>query len=426
MDTVALFGVFFLLILLGVPIGFSIGIATTITLFFFSDVSLLLVIQNSISGVDSFPLLAIPFFLLAGNLMSVGGIAKRLINFANNCLGAIPGALGMVATVSSMFFAAISGSGAATTSAIGTFMIPEMKKHNYDVGFSASLIAAAGTIGVVIPPSIPFVIYGIVVGCSIRDLFIAGFIPGLLMGIVLLIVVYVISKKEGYGRSRGRIKLTKIWISFKSSFWALLSPLIVLGSIYSGIVTPTEAALISVIYSFIVGSFVYKELDLSSCYKALYDTIIISGITTFLIGFSTAFAIYITLDQIPIKITNFLLSITDNRIFLLLLINIFLILVGCFIDIIPATIILAPILLPVVENFGMSPVTFGVLLTINLAIGFVTPPYGVDLFIASAIANISIGRMIKPILRFISALIIVLLLVTYVPATTLSLITLFK
>ncbi|MGE5632282.1 MAG: TRAP transporter large permease [Caulobacteraceae bacterium] len=426
MEALVLFGSFFLLIFLSVPIGFAIGVATLLALTIFTDIPLVLVTQNAVAGVDSFPLMAIPFFILAGNLMSTGGVAKRLLDFANLCFGAITGGLSMVTTVACMFFAAISGSAVATTSAIGSFMIPAMKEKKYDVGFSASIAAAAGTIGVIIPPSIPFVIYGVVVGVSISDLFIAGFIPGILMGVCLLVACYFMSKKHGYKGTGHWPTAREIWTSFKSAIWALLAPGIVLGGIYSGIFTPTEAAVVAVVYSLIIGVFVYKELDAKGLYKALYDTIVINGVTTFMVGFSMAFASYLTLQQIPAAITNVLLGITDNKFILLAIINIFLLMVGCLIDNIPATIILSPILLPIVVKLGMSPITFGIMLTMNLAIGFVTPPYGINLFVASAVANISMGRMMKYMVWFLLALLVALALTTYVPATTMFMLDVLK
>lgn len=421
-----LFGIFILLILLSVPIGYAIGISTVITLSIFSNIPLVFVSQNAIAGCDSFPLMAIPFFILAGNLMSTGGVARRLLDFASLIFGAITGGLSMVTTVACMFFAAISGSAMATTSAIGSFMIPAMKEKKYDVGFSASIAAAAGTIGVIIPPSIPFVIYGVVCQTSISDLFIAGLIPGILMGVALIIACYILSRKHGYKGTGKWPTFKQIWISFKDAIWALLAPVIVLGGIYSGVFTPTEAAVISVVYSFIIGVFVYKELDMKGVYKALYDTIVINGITTFMVGFSMAFAGYLSLQQIPAAIAGTLLGITHNKILLLIIINLFLLGIGCLIDNIPATIILSPILLPIVTQLGMSPITFGVMITMNLAIGFITPPYGIDLFVAAAVANISIGRMMKDMVWFILALVIVLAIITYVPASTMFLVNALK
>ncbi|MGI6686585.1 MAG: TRAP transporter large permease [Bacillota bacterium] len=422
MEALILFGLFIVFIVIGVPIGFAIGAATVVTLYFYSDIPLVLVAQNSITGIDSFPLMAIPFFILAGSLMSTGGLAKRLLDFAGLLFGAVTGGLSMVTTVACMFFAAISGSAVATTSAIGSFMIPAMREKKYDTGFSASIAAAAGTIGVIIPPSIPFVIYGVVVGVSISDLFIAGIIPGILMGIALLVACYIISKKNDYKGTGHFPTVREVWISFKDAFWALLAPVIILGGIYAGIFTPTEAAVIAVVYALIVGVFIYKELDLKGIYHSLYETMIVNGITTFMVGLSMAFATYLNMQQIPGQIAEFLMGITSNKILLLMLINLFLLVVGCLIDNIPATIILSPILLPIVVQLGMSPITFGVLIVMNLAVGFVTPPYGINLFVAMAVANISMGSMMRYMKWFFLALIVVLLLTTYVPAVTMFLI----
>ena len=393
MDVITLFLIFFILLMLSVPIGYAIGIATLITLISFSNIPITMIAQNAVAGVDSFPLLAIPFFMLAGNLMSSGGIAKRLVDFFESIIGHITGGLGMVTVVVCMFFAAISGSAVATVSAVGAFMIPEMVKHGYSKSFSAALTAAAGTIGVIIPPSVPFVIYGVVSGSSITELFTAGFLPGILMGVALIIICYIVSKKNGYKGTDKKISLKDILISFKKAFWAILSPVIILGGIYSGKFTPTEAAVISVVYSFVVGVFIYKELDFKGAYTAFKDAIVVNGATTFMVGLSTAFAALLTMEQIPAKIASFILSISNNSFIVLLLINIFLLLVGMFIDNIPATIILTPILLPIAISFGMSPITFGIMLTMNLAIGFCTPPYGIDLFVASAISKVGMDEI---------------------------------
>lgn len=423
METIVLFASFFILLFLTVPIGYSIGIATLIAIVTCGDgtIPLLMITQKAITGCDSFPLMAVPFFMLAGNLMSGGGIAKRMLDFFDTFMGSITGGLSMVTTITCMFFAAISGSAIATTSAVGSFMIPAMKDKGYDEGFSASICAAAGTIGVIIPPSVPFVIYGVATGTSITDLFKAGVVPGIAMGVALMIVCYIMSKKYGFKGESKKFSLKAVWHSFWHAIWALLSPVIILGGIYSGYFTPTEAAVISVVYSFIVGRFVYRELDNKSAYKALRDTIVVNGSTTFMVGLSSAFAAYLSLTGIPRTLANTMLGITDNKYILLILINVFLLIVGCLVDNIPATIILAPILLPVVEALGMSPITFGIMLTMNLAIGFCTPPYGIDLFVASAISGVSIGKMMKFMLWFIFALLVVLMLVTYWPAFTLFL-----
>ncbi|KAB0577550.1 C4-dicarboxylate transporter DctM subunit [Fusobacterium naviforme] len=413
MEALFLFGLFFVLLFLSVPIGYAIGIVTLITMLNFTDMPTLLISQNAIAGVDSFPLLAIPFFMLAGNLMSSGGIARRLVNFFESFIGHITGGLGMVTIVVCMFFAAISGSAVATVSAVGAFMIPQMVEHGYSKSFSAALTAAAGTIGVIIPPSVPFVIYGVVSGSSITDMFTAGFLPGIMMGIALMIVCYLVSKKKGYKGNERRASLKEIVQSFKEAFWAILSPVIILGGIYSGKFTPTEAAVISVVYSFVIGVFVYKELNLAGAYKAVRDAVVINGATTFMVGLSTAFAALLTMEQIPLKIAAVITGLSNNGILVLLMINILLLLVGMFIDNIPATIILTPILLPIAKGFGMSPITFGIMLTMNLAIGFCTPPYGINLFVATAISKVKMEALSREIVKMIAALLIVLLLVTY-------------
>jgi len=325
-----------------------------------------------------------------------------------------------------MFFAAISGSAVATVSAIGSFMIPAMKEKGYDIGFSAAISAAAGTIGIIIPPSIPFVVYGVVTGTSVGELFIGGIIPGVLMGAALMITSYLIAKYEGYRGDSKWVGFRQLLASFNDAKWAVLAPVIILGGIYGGIFTPTEAAVVAVVYAMAVGFFVYRELTPNLLYNALLDTIIINGVTTFMVGLSMAFANYLSMQQIPTKICNGLLALTTSKYLLLLFINAFLLVVGCLVDNIPACIILAPILLPVVTRLGIDPIHFGVFMTLNLAIGFVTPPYGPNIFVASAVAGIPMERMLRFLWPFIIALLAVLMVTTYVPATTMGLVNLIR
>ena len=418
MQIAVLFGVFLVTVFIGVPIGYSIALATLVTLASFTTTSLSMVTQSCVTGVNSFSLMAIPFFILAGNLMSTGGVAKRIVGFADTCMGWVTGGLSLVTTAACMFFAAISGSAMATCSAIGSIMIPEMENKSYPRPFSAALAASAGSIGVIIPPSVPFVIYGVVTGTSIGDMFVAGFVPGIMMGVALMIACVIMSKKYGFQGASSKPTLRDIWVSFKDAFWALMTPVIILGGIYAGIFTPTEAAVVAVVYSIFASVVIYREMSLKQLYEALVESVRLNGAIVFMVGTATAFASFLSLKQIPTMVALFLTGLTDNPILLMLIINVFLLFVGCLMDNIPATIILAPILLPVALECGLSAVQFGVVLTMNLAIGFVTPPYGSNLFVATSISGVKMEAMLKYVLWFIAALLIVLMLTTYVPFFT--------
>lgn len=415
MEMAVLFICMFLFIGIGIPIGFAVGGACIATMLAFPNISLLMIVQNCFTALNSMPLLAIPFFVLSGTLMSSGGIAKRLLNAANAIFGFLTGGLAMVSTASCMFFGAVSGSGVATTSAIGGFMIPEMKTHGYDEGFSAALVAASGTIGVIIPPSVPFVMYAVATGTSVSDMFKAGFVPGILMGLSLMITSYILSKKRKYGVKTNFIGFWELIKTIWDAKWALLAPVIILGGIYSGIFTPTEASVVAVVYAWIVGRFIYKELDTKASWETLKTAGVISAVTTFMLTFSTTFSTFITMEQIPQILSSFLIGLTSNKVLLLLIINVFLLLVGCLIDILPATLILAPILLPVAQSLGISSVHFGIIMTVNLAIGFVTPPYGINLFTACAVSGLPMERVSKNVLWFLLALIMALMLITFCP-----------
>ncbi|NCB25945.1 MAG: TRAP transporter large permease [Bacteroidia bacterium] len=415
MEAGILFSVLIVTIMMSIPIGITLGLSTGIAMFLTSDIPMLMLVQKSVTGLDSFPLLAIPFFILAGSLMCNGGISRRLVNLADSLVGWVTGGLAMVTVLACMFFAAISGSGPATVSAIGSFMIPSMKDRGYDAPFAAAITAAAGTIGVIIPPSIPFVIYSIVAQCSIGDMFIAGILPGILIGLALMTVCYVTAKKKHYISIKDRPRFSTVIKAFIDAIWALITPIIILGGIYGGIFTPTEAAVVAVVYSVIIGKFVYKELNFEVLYECLRTSALINGATEFMIGLSMAFAAYLSMAQIPQAMGSWLGGLASSPWMLLLVINIFLLILGCFVDNIAAVIILTPILLPVVKMIGIDPIHFGIIMTVNLCCGFISPPYGINLFVASAISGVSIEKISIAIIPSFVAMVVCLMLLTYFP-----------
>lgn len=415
---ILLFVILIVLMMLSVPVGIALGVSTLITMVVTTDLNVVMIPQYCFRGLDSFPLMAIPFFMLAGNLMRFGGLSEKLINLAYSLVAGIKGGLGHVTVLACMFFAALSGSAPATVTAIGSNVIPEMVKKGYDRGYATALTSTAGTIGVIIPPSIPFVIYGVVSGASIGELFMAGVFPGILIGIVLMIVNYFFSRKYGYG-GEGKADFKLFLRELKDAIWALLVPVIILGGIYGGIFTPTESAVVAIVYSLFVGIVIYKKLTLKDIYDAFKDTASMNGTTTFMVGLSMAFAAYLTMAGIPSAVGNYILSMDAGPVVILLMVNIVLLIVGCFIDNISSTIILTPILLPIVESLGMTPVHFGIVMTVNLAIGFITPPYGVNLFYGSAIGGITLEQLAKKIVPFIIAMIFCLAIITAVPALSL-------
>ena len=417
-----LFIILFLLMINGAPMGIALGLSTAITLLTTSSLGPTTIATACFSGLDSFPLLAIPFFILAGNLMRFGGLSKKILLFADALVGQIKGSLGMVTVVGCMFFAALSGSGPATVSAIGSITIPEMEEKGYDKAYGTALTAAAGTIGVIIPPSIPFVIYGVTANVSIADMFKAGVLPGILIGVALMIVNGVTVRKYGWDCEKTEeFSIRKVLVTLRDTWLALMVPVIILGGIYASIFTPTESAVVGIVYTLLIGKFVYHELTLKTIYEAFRETVLTNGQTNFLVGFSMAFARFLTMAQIPGSIAESI-ALIDNKILVLLLINLFLLIVGCFIDNISSMLILTPIFLPIVESYGMDPIQFGIMMTVNLCIGFVTPPYGCNLFIATAISNVPILSIAKRIIPMIIAMLIVLMFLTFCPPLSMFLI----
>ncbi|CDQ18893.1 C4-dicarboxylate transporter, DctM subunit [Halobacillus karajensis] len=419
MTTIVLFGTFALFLLLSVPIGIALGLSTLATIFYTGAIPVQFLMKELVTSVDSFPLMAVPFFILAGEIMGKGGISERLFNFANALVGNKTGGFAMATIVTCMFFAAISGSGPATVAAIGGIMIPAMVRQGYDKKFATATVAAAGSIGVIIPPSIPMVIYGVVGGASIGDMFIAGIIPGLIVGGALLMWAYIYSRKQGYKGLAEKTSFSNILKTLWEAKWALVIPIIILGGIYGGIFTPTEAAVIAVVYGVIAGLFLYRELSIKDMPKIFADSALTTATVLIIVGSATAFGRLLTIEQIPTQVANFLLSISENEIILILLITLLLLVVGCFMDTLAAIIILTPILLPIAVNLDYDPIHFGIIMVVNLAIGFITPPLGVNLFVGSGISGLSIEQLSRAIIPYFFAMIFSLLMITFIPELSL-------
>lgn len=410
-----LFGSFALLLILRVPIGISLGMSSLITIFASGVVQPTYLAQGLVTGADSFSLMAVPFFVLAGELMATGGISRRLLNIADAFLGRKYGGLALVTVVACMFFAAISGSGPATVAAIGGLTIPSMLKQGYDKPFAGAISAAAGSIGVIIPPSIPMVMYCVATGVSVGAMFMGGVIPGILIGISLCVYSSLYSKKHKYINAEAApFSWGNVGRSLVDGIWALLVPVIILGGIYGGIFTPTEAAAVAVAYGLIVGLFVYRDLKAKDLYRIFGSAALTTATIMVILGTATTFGRILTLERIPTMIADFFESVAKGPIMLLILINILLLIVGCFMETNAAIIILAPIFLPIVESMGINPVHFGIVMVVNLAIGFVTPPLGVNLFVSCNVVNAKLEEICKGILPILGVMILDLLLITYI------------
>ncbi len=411
------------LLFFSVPIGVCLGLATMAVIFFADGGPPAVILARSVvTGADSFPLIAVPLFVLAGDLMQHGGMSRRIVGFANSLVGHIRAGLAYVNVLACVFFAAISGSSPATVAAIGSNMIPEMEKAGYSRRFSSALTASSGMIGVMIPPSIPFIIYGVTAEVSIGKLFLAGVVPGILFAVMFMAVArFILRKETTITETSEAFSGGTVLSTFRSSFWALLVPVIILGGIYSGMFTPTEAGAVAVVYAAFVGLFVYRDIRLSQLPDILAQSALTSGTILILVIMATAFGRVVTLAQIPTQLAEAITSFSSNPILILLLINLLLLVIGMFMETISSIIIMTPILLPVATALGVDPIVFGVILTVNLAIGFCTPPLGVNLFVASGISGVSIERLSLAILPFFVGMLVLLLLVTYVPALSLAL-----
>lgn len=413
------------LLLVGVPIAFVLCGSSALALIISSDINLAIIIQRMFSGTGSFTLLAIPFFVLAGNLMSAGGISRRLVNLCNSFFGHISGGLAMVAVVTCAFFAAISGSSAATAAAVGAIIIPEMLKHKYDRNFAAATIASSAELGVIIPPSIGLIQYGVATSQSISDLFMAGFLPGIFICITICIAAHFLCKKQGFLPGKKAEPGEKIQ-SVKDAVLALLMPVIILGGIYSGFFTPTEAAVVAVFYGLVVGVFVYKEIRISDLGTIFKESVLTMSTVLLIMAASSIFGWILTKEQIPQAVAEAFLGFSSNRYVFLLLVNVLLLIIGMFCEAGAAMVILAPLLAPVASALGIDLIHFGIIMMSNLAIGMMTPPVGVNLYVVCDSAKVKIEGMIKYLAVYFAVLVADILIITYVPGISLVIPSIFK
>ncbi len=402
-----------------VSVAVSIGLSALVGIQI-SNVNMLISVKEMFSSINKFPLAAIPFFILAGNIMETGGISRRLVEFAKSIVGGVQGGLPMTCVLTCMIFAAVSGSSVATTFAVGAILIPALIKHGYPTPYAAALQATSAELGVIIPPSIPMILYGVSAEVSIGELFIAGFGPGLLIGVALMIYVHVYCRIKGYGKNDGDGRLPFMKASWQAG-WALMMPVIILGGIYGGVFTPTEASAVAVFYALIVGMAIYREIKFADLYKILKKSVISSAVIMFIIANAGLFAFLITRAGVPDAIGHYLKEVLQSPAIFLLGVNAALFLIGMFIETSAAIIVLAPILAPVAMHFGIDPVHFGLIMVVNLALGMITPPFGVNLFAACTVARISLDRIIPYLLPFVLVILGCLMLITYIPAISLTL-----
>ncbi|MGF6862935.1 C4-dicarboxylate transporter DctM subunit [Rhodobacteraceae bacterium MBR-64] len=425
MISALLFVPFLIMLVISVPIGVALGLASTLALLVSGKVSSSYVAQGLVTSIDSFPLMAVPFFVLAGDLMGHGGLSKRLLNVGHVIFGRYTGGLAIIAVVTCMFFAAISGSGPATVAAVGAILLPAMAKDGYRPAFSGGLIASAGSLGVIIPPSIPMVIYATSANVSVTKMFMAGVVPGALIGLSLMIYAWLQARREGLGGSAEGYTAREILATVWEAKWALLVPVLILGGIYGGIFTPTEASAVGVIYGLFIGLFVYRELKIADIRHIFATSALTSATIMLIVGAATIFGRVLAIERIPVMMADMITEMIENPLMILLMINVLLLIIGTFMETLAAIIILTPILLPVVVAAGVDPVHFGIVMIANLAIGMVTPPVGVNLFVASRVGEIPLERVVRAALPFLVTMLVVLALITYVPLLSLGLPALF-
>ena len=417
--TPVMIGTMVLCFALSVSVAVSIGLAS-IAGIQMSNANMLISVKEMFGAINKFPLAAIPFFILAGNLMETGGISRRLVEFAKSIVGGVQGGLPMTCVLTCMIFAAVSGSSVATTFAIGAILIPALIKHGYPTNFAAALQATSAELGVIIPPSIPMILYGVSAEVSIGELFIAGFGPGILISLALMAFVWVFCKFKGWGKHDGEGRMS-FGPALLQAGWALLMPVIILGGIYGGVFTPTEASAVAVFYALVVGMLIYREIGLKDLYAILRKSALSSAVIMFIIANAGLFAFLITRAGVPDAIGHWLQEVLKSPAMFLLGVNGALFVIGMFIETSAAIIVLAPILAPVAQHFGIDPVHFGLIMVVNLALGMITPPFGVNLFAACTVARISLDRIITQLLPFVVVILLCLMVITYVPGISLGL-----
>lgn len=410
---------------MGVPVAIVLALATLIFVSFTTDLPLVALPQQMFAGIDTTILLAIYFFILAGNIMAAGTLSRRLIRLIQTFTGSMNGGLAISSVIACMLFAAISGSSPATVIAIGGLMIPALVKEGYGERFSLGLLTSAGSLGILIPPSIPMIIWALVMSLSVTEQFVAGVVPGIILGFGFILMSYFISRKKGWGGGE-KFHLSEIVTAFRQAVWGLSMPVLVLGGIYTGIFTPTEASAVAVVMALFIELFIHRDLPLKAIPKVVLDSTVLGSTLLFIISAAVSMSWYFNFMEIPNTIAEFLTTAITQRWMFLLLINVLFLFVGCFIDLVSAMLVLGPIFLPTLTKFGIDPLHFGIIMVINIEIGFLTPPFGINLYVASGITKKSLGEVSKSVVPFLAMMYAVLFLITYIPSLSTFLVTLLR
>lgn len=407
-----------LFFVLTVPVAIAVGLANMAGVAWEGRMTFLVIAQQLYAALDKYPLVAVPFFILAGNLMESSGMSSRMVEFAKSLVGGVQGGLACSCVLTCMIFAAVAGSSVATTFAVGAILIPAMVRHGYPAPFAASLQASAAELGVIIPPSIPMILFAVSTDTSVGELFVAGIGPGLLIGGALMLYVWLYARRHGLGLQDGVGRLG-VWTAFRQAWLALLMPVIILGGIYGGIFTPTEASAVSVVYALIVSMVIYRSVKWSDLSKVLHRSVVSTAVIMFIIANAGVFGFLLNRTGIPAALGTWLGDLFSSPVLFLMGINAALFVVGMFVETSASIVVLAPLLLPVAVQFGIDPAHFGIIMVVNLALGMITPPFGVNLFAACSVAGISLEKLVRPLLPFVAAILVCLMLISYVPEVSL-------